>query len=248
MHLVRQPVDLSAGVAENDSLSDRDRLVKISERIRLPLFLFHGNVELLDTFERQFISLDENSDRITHELLGDLEDIGGHGSRKKDNLGVLGEELEDLVNLVLETTRQHFIGLVETEDLDVVSSESTTVDHVLDTTGGTDNDLDTLLELGHIFTDVGTTNASVALDVHVITESDDNLLDLLGKLTGGGEDKSLSTLDVRVELLEDGNREGSGFSGTRLSLSDDIVSLDDGDNSTLLNSGGTLETSIFISS
>jgi hypothetical protein len=54
-------------------------------------------------------------------------------------LGILREELENLVGPVLETTRQHLIGFVETEDLDVIGPEGSAVDHIEDTTGSTDD-------------------------------------------------------------------------------------------------------------
>lgn len=106
-----------------------------------------------------------------------------------------------LVNLVLETTGQHLIGLVQAEDLDVVGAEGAPVDHVEDTTGGTDDDMDALLELGHVLTNVGATDAGMTFDVHVIAEGDDDLLDLLSELTGWGEDESLGAFDGHVELI-----------------------------------------------
>ena len=78
--------------------------------------------------------------------------------------------------------------------------------------------------------------------VHVVAKSDDNLLDLLGKLTGRCEDECLSAFNGEVELLEDGYREGCGFASTGLGLSNDIVALDDGDNRTLLDGGRAFET------
>jgi hypothetical protein len=63
----------------------------------------------------------------------------------------------------------------------------------------------------------------VALNVHEITDSHNDLLDLLGQLTGGGEDQGLALLDVGVKLLEDGDGESGGLSGTRLGLGDNIV-------------------------
>lgn len=60
-------------------------------------------------------------------------------------------------------------------------------------------------ELGHVLSDEGATDTGVALDVEVVTESDDDLLDLLGKLSGRGEDKSLGLLLGGVDL-ETGQR------------------------------------------
>ena len=111
--LVGEPVNLSAGVAEDNGLSDGDGLVQVGEGVELPVLLLNGNVELLDTFEGKLVLLDEDTDGVAHELGGDLEDVLGHGGGEQDNLGALGEELEDVVDLLGETAGQHLVGLVE---------------------------------------------------------------------------------------------------------------------------------------
>jgi hypothetical protein len=63
----------------------------------------------------------------------------------------------------------------------------------------------------------------VALEGHEVTNGNNDLLDLLGQLTGGGKDQSLASLQVGVDLLQGGDGEGSGLSGTGLGLSNDIV-------------------------
>ena len=212
--LVGEPVDLPAGVAEDDSLGDGNSLIQIREGVELPVFLLDGNVELLDTFKGEFVLLDKDADGVAHEFGGDLEHILGHGGREEDDLGGLGQELEDVVDLLRETTGQHLVGLVEDKHLHVVRLEDTALDHVLDTTGGADNNLGSVLESLHIITNAGAANAGVALNVHEVTNGNNDLLDLLGKLAGGGEDESLAGLDVVVQLLEDGDGEGSRFTGT----------------------------------
>lgn len=37
MHLLRQPVDFSPGVEEDDSLGDRQRLIQVTQGVQLPL-------------------------------------------------------------------------------------------------------------------------------------------------------------------------------------------------------------------
>jgi len=241
MHLVCQPVNLPAGVTEDDSLRDGDRLVEVTKGVQLPFLLFHCDVELLDTLQSQLIPLDEDPDWISHELLRHLEHIRGHGGREKNDLSVLREELEDLIDLVLETTRQHLVGFIETEDLDVIGSEGPAVDHIKDTTGGPDDDVSTLLQFAYVLTDVGPTDTDVAFDVHVVPEGEDNFLNLLRELTGRCQNESLGAPDREVKLLENGDGEGRGLASTGLSLGDDIVTLDDGNDRTLLDGGGTLE-------
>jgi hypothetical protein len=93
----------------------------------------------------------------------------------------------------------------------------------VDTAGGTNDDLGAVLESLHVIANAGATNAGVALDVHEVTNGDDDLLDLLGQLTGGSKNESLAGLDGGVDLLEDGDRESSGLASTRLGLSDNIM-------------------------
>ena len=138
--------------------------------------------------------------------------------------------------------RKHLIGLVKDEHLHAVGLEETTLDHVLDTAGGTDDDLRAVLEGLHVITNAGATNAGVAFDVHEVANGDNNLLNLLGKLTGGSKDQGLACLDSRVDLLKDGDRESGRLASTRLGLGNDIVALDDGHDGALLDSRGALET------
>ena len=55
-HLLRQPLHLPLGVAEDDRLGDGERVVEVAEGVKLPLFLLNGDKELLDAFQRQFIT------------------------------------------------------------------------------------------------------------------------------------------------------------------------------------------------
>lgn len=237
--LVGKPVDLSAGVAEDDGLGDGDSLVEIRKRVELPLLLLNSNVELLDTLEGELLLLDQDTDGVPHELGGHLQNILGHGSGEQSDLGGLGKELEDVVDLLGETTlvllapprksiedetyRKHLISLIQNEQLHVVGLQDAALDHVVNTTGGTDNDLRAVTESGHVLADVGATNAGMALNAHEVTDGDNDLLDLLGQLTSRSKDESLARLQVGVDLLESSNRESGSLSGTRLGLSDNII-------------------------
>lgn len=123
----------------------------------------------------------------------------------------------------IQTYRKHLVGLVKDEHLHGVGLEEAALDHVVDTARGTDNDLGAVLEGLHVVTDAGTTDAGVALNVHEVADGDNDLLDLLGKLTGGSKDEGLASLDVGVDLLEHRDGEGGGLASTGLSLSNDVV-------------------------
>lgn len=92
--LVGEPVNLSAGVAEDNGLCDGDSFVQIGESVKLPVLLLDSNVELLDTLKGKLSLLDKNSDWVAHEFGGDLKDVLWHGGGQKNDLGRLWEKLE----------------------------------------------------------------------------------------------------------------------------------------------------------
>jgi len=124
---------------------------------------------------------------------------------------------------VAVTHGKHLISLIKNKHLHSVGLQETTLDHVLDSSRGTDDHLGAVLEGLHVLANTGSTNASVALDVHEIANGDNDLLNLLSQLAGGGENQSLALLDVGVDLLENGDRARGGLASTRLGLSNDIV-------------------------
>ena len=203
--LVGEPVNLSTGVAEDDGLRDGDGLVEIGQSIQFPLLLLDCDVELLNTFEGELVLLDKDADWVAHELGGDLEDVLWHGSGEEDDLGGLWQELEDVVDLLRETARQHLVSLIEDEHLHAVGSQHAALDHVLDTAGRADHHLWAILQRLHVISYARAANTCVALDAHEVTNGDDDFLDLLRQFAGWGEDQSLACLDVGVDLLQDGN-------------------------------------------
>jgi hypothetical protein len=233
-HLLRKPINLATGVAEDDSLGNGEatdcqlgmmcrkntRVVKIAKSVKLPVLLLDGDEELLDTLERQLVTLNEDADGVGHELCCHLEHIVRESGRKDDNLGRRGEITVNVVNLVLETLVKQLIGFVENKHLtresadgkspeyaethlDVLGPQIPSPDHVENTARGTANDLLTSLEFPNVLSNRCSTDASVALDVHVVTEGKDNALNLNGEFSGRGQDESLGLADLRVDRLQD---------------------------------------------
>jgi hypothetical protein len=123
----------------------------------------------------------------------------------------------------IDTYRQHLISLIENEEFDGIRLEGTTLDHVVDTPRGTNDYMNTILKDFDVVTDDSASDTGMALNVHEVTDGDDNLLDLLSKLTSGSKDQGLTLLDTQVDLLQNRDREGGRFSGTRLSLGNDVA-------------------------
>ena len=91
--------------------------------------------------------------------------------------------LEHVVDLFLKSTGEHLIGLVQHEELDRVQTQGSALDHVIDTTGGADHHVHTILQGADVVTDRGTTHTSVDLDVHEVAQRADHFLDLQGELS-----------------------------------------------------------------
>lgn len=148
----------------------------------------------------------------------------------------------------LKTTGQHLVSLIEDKELQVLGLKEASLHHVVDTAGGTDDDMGaTALELLNIILNDGTTNAGLDLDVHVLTDGVNDVSNLHGKLTGWGHNKSLAMVRhaafwVSVNALEHTNGEGTSLTSTRLSLSDGILTLDKREDTFGLNGRGVLET------
>mmetsp|Transcript_34960 Transcript_34960/g.54646 ORF Transcript_34960/g.54646 Transcript_34960/m.54646 type:complete len:483 (+) Transcript_34960:1231-2679(+) len=241
-HLVQQPVHLTPSVDVDDGLSDGESLVEIAKGVQLPVLTLNTDVELLDTLEGKLVLLHEDANRVPHEVPGDLKHLHGHGGGEQANLHLGGQKLEHVIDLVLEATGKHLVSLVKSEDLHLVGPKGATVDHVMDTARGADNNILARLQLPDILPNIGTTDASVALNLHIVSKSEHHLLDLLGKLTGRSQNEGLAILDIGVNPLQASDGEGSSLSGTGLSLSNGVPSLDQGQSTTLLDSRRLLET------
>mmetsp|Transcript_83575 Transcript_83575/g.241391 ORF Transcript_83575/g.241391 Transcript_83575/m.241391 type:complete len:343 (+) Transcript_83575:25-1053(+) len=181
-HLVCEEVDLPARVAVDDRLGDRQGLVEVAERVELPLFLLDGDIELTDTLERKLVLLHQDADGITHELRRQVQDLRGHGGREKAHLHIRRQGLEDVVNLVLEPTGEHLVGLVQDEGDEVVHPQVPLADHVVHAPRCADDEVLPITELVDVVADRGAADARMALDLHVISEREGHFLDLVGQL------------------------------------------------------------------
>lgn len=70
--------DSLLGVAIDQGLVDVQVSVEVEEDIDFPLFLFNGDVVLLDTFESEIFVLDQNLCGISQEVLSELQNVDGH--------------------------------------------------------------------------------------------------------------------------------------------------------------------------
>ena len=91
------------------------------------------------------------------------------------------------------------------------------------TTGGADDNVNSILKDLHVIANDGSSDAGMTLNIHEIANSNNNLLDLLSKLTSRRQNQSLALLQRQIDLLKDRNRECGRLSSTRLGLGNNIA-------------------------
>jgi len=99
----------------------------------------------------------------------------------------------------------------------------------------------TILEGLSVLAGVGSTDAATGVHLDELTEAENDLIDLLGKLSGWGQNDSLALRGLGINKLKETDGEGGSLSGSGLSLGDGVFLGDDGYNTLLLNDGGFLE-------
>lgn len=151
-------------------------------------------------------------------MLGQAKNIGGQRSREEADLDVGGQELEDVLDLGLEAARKHLIGLIENEELEVVSLQEATAHHIVHTAWGSNNDVLALSKFSDVLTDNGSTDASVHSESEELTDGVDDEGNLHGKLSRRRDDQRLCVVAGRVEALQGADGEGTGLTSSRLGL------------------------------
>ena len=64
-------------------------------------------------FASHLFLLDEHLDGLLHEVLGHVQAALGHGRRQQQDLGFLGHDRQDVLELFLEAAVQHLVRLVD---------------------------------------------------------------------------------------------------------------------------------------
>mmetsp|Transcript_12945 Transcript_12945/g.22833 ORF Transcript_12945/g.22833 Transcript_12945/m.22833 type:complete len:225 (-) Transcript_12945:375-1049(-) len=210
-HFLGKPIHLAASVGENDRLGDGQGLVQITKGVQLPLLLLHIDVELLDTLQGQLITLHKNAHGLVHELPGDLKRLWGQSGAEYAHLQLRGQQLEDVINLVLEPTGQHLIGFIQHKHLDGVRTQVAATKHVIHTPRGAHHSVHTITQDASVLTHTGATHACVALHLQVVSKSTHDLLDLLSQLTSGSKHQSLTLAQVVVQVVQNARAEGGGL-------------------------------------
>ena len=110
--------------------------------------------------------------------------------------------------------RRHLVSLIKTEELNVVSP----------------NDVDALLQPGHILTDIGATDTAVTkFDIHIVSKGDDDFwICCASSRVGARKNACVPLLDMVIRPVEYWRWKCSGLACVGLGLRNNIVALDSG--------------------
>ena len=182
-HLVGQPVDLTPGITEDDSLCDRQGVVEVAERVEFPFFFLYGDEVLLQTLERQLVTFDEDTNGISHELGCHVKNVVWQRGRDYAYLSCGRQIAIYVVNLFAEATIEEVVCFIENKKFDVTSAKISASNHVGNSTWCSGDNVLPIVELSDIFPDIRSSDASMALDTHVVAQCHHNRLNLCSKFT-----------------------------------------------------------------
>jgi len=186
-------------------------------------------------------------DIVVEEILSQSLNLFGPGSRKEQSLSVGSDLRDDLSDLGLETHVQHSVGLVHDQVSHTLEISSTRFEHVDQSTGSSDANLDTSREIPDLGAFGRTTvNGSVS-DSRRFTELGAFRLCLNSKLTGRSENEDNGSVTWRKERLgvdvdHSGESERDGLSRTSLGDSDHVSSRESHGPGLALDGGWSGET------
>jgi len=107
----------------------------------------------------------------------------GHSCGEKSDLDVSRKEFEDFLNLHFESFVEKLIGLVKNEKSEVISLQELFLHHVLNSSRGSNNDVDSAFKLGDVIFNLGASSTSMDLNASVFSNSLDDFEDLVSKLS-----------------------------------------------------------------
>ena len=179
-----------------------------------------------------------------HVAPGQRDDARRYGGREEAALALAGHLLEDELDVLDEAHVQHLVGLVEDDGRHAVQVQGPTPDVVHDAPGCADHDLHALAQGAQLALNRLATVDGQGGDGLIFAHTVQRLGDLHGQLTGRCQHERLRVPGGGVEALQDGQAEGGGLAGARLSLRDHVLPLEHERNDLLLNGCGLFETQL----
>ena len=240
--VLRYLLDHELGIAEDHA---QPRLIGAQNQVqRIQLAPHrHVNIGLADVLKRHLLAVDLDDVRLGEVGFGDFQNGGRHRGGKEHRLTGLGHVLQDGLNVLAEAHGEHFIRLVEHDQLHVVQLQRAAAHVIHHAPGRADNQI-TLSQPRDL-----PVHRRAAVDVrdpdvgHEARQLFDLVAALLRQLARGAQDQRLyGGLGLAaVDFFNGGNGEGQRLACAGLGFADDVAPLADAGDRLGLNIGGAVK-------
>lgn len=242
-------VSNSLGAGEDEALVAavlHDLLEVLDHSVPL-LHVRHDLDDLSDTVVgRKFHRTDVDLNVVVEEVGGELTDFLRPGGGPHAGLTVGTDLTDDLADLGLETHVQHAIGLVKNQVGDTAKVGTSGLQHVNQTTGSGNADLNTAAQVTDLGTLGDTTVDTGVANARGLSELGDFGLNLNRQFTSGGEDQNDRAVTggekgLGVDVHDGRETVTQSLSGTGLGDTDDVATRESHGPTLRLNRGGALK-------
>ncbi len=161
---------------------------------------------------------------LTHVRFGKTPNRGRQRRGEEQRLAVAGTLAEDSLDLWTESDVQHPIGLVEHDAPNPIGPQRSPLQMIVQAAGSTDHDLNTILKLTKLPSDVLATGQHGDFRFHTIGQTFGFASHLVGQFAGRHDHQGLriAALVQRIELFKNWNRKSGRFSRARAGLADHV--------------------------
>merc|ERR1711963_277185 len=250
-------VAVALGLNE-DQRKTRDSIQKVKESLLLVAFV-HADDALANRLGGRTHTT--HLQKISSQLLN----LSGEGCTEHQGLALRAVRhvlvFNDVTDLRFETHIQHAISLIHHKEADFREGDTSTLEHVVEASGGGDDDVAALLQLTKLRADIRTTIGDAATERRAVAELAGFKMNLLRQFASGrhnqGDRVGLSATattigflrrfgaTIRIVFTETGQgreKEGSCLSRSSLGTGHQIASSHNNGKSVLLDGGGNLVT------
>ena len=185
------------------------------------LAFLHKGIVLGDTAESELVH-QVDLVGLDHVLILEGLDDEGEGCRVKHDLTLLGEVCEQLLDNGREFGTEELIGLIHDKGRTFAKVGDALSSQVEDTTGGTDNNVNSFGQSHNIILEGGASCRDHDLHTHVLAQGLADLSGLESQLSGRDQEQGLNLCLFQIDLFQGGDNEGSRLSCAVLGSGQDV--------------------------
>ena len=229
------------GAAEDDRLFGVLPLQQLDQQIELP-FRIDGEVELFDRLDRQVLGREVQYLRLAHVAFGQPFDWRGQRGAEQQGLPRLRAATEDLLDVGSEADVEHAVGLVQHDNPQLAPNQRAAAHQVQHAARRADDEACALVDLFDLLADRLAAVNGHDRDISAQGQFFAFVADLDSQFAGRHQGQGLrrSAAALRLEHLQDRNREGGRLARARLGLTHHVHTRERAGNEPLLDRGRLL--------